>query len=254
MMDVLRKNKGMNNNQNPRPDRAMVLSAGIGKRMRPLTATTPKPLIEVAGRSMLDYTLQRLRNAGVETAVVNVHYLADLVEIHAKRFKGLTVAISDERDTLLETGGGIKKALPQLGGKPFYVTNSDSIWIEGVRPNLDVLVEAWQPEKMDILLLMVPSVNAIGYSGKGDFTMDDEGALARRDERTVAPFVYSGTAIMKPELFENAPEGPFSLNVLFDRAIEQGRLFGVEGDGTWLHVGTPEALVDAEKAIAESVN
>lgn len=231
-----------------------MLSAGMGKRMRPLTATTPKPLIEVAGRSMLDYTLQRLQKGGVQEAVVNVHYLADLVEVHAKKFQGMAVAISDERDELLETGGGVKKALPHLGNQPFLVTNSDSLWIEGVRPNLETMAEAWNPEKMDILLLMVPSVNSVGYTGKGDFTMDVEGVLKRRVERTVAPYVYSGTAIFKPEVFEDTPDGPFSLNLLFDRAIEQGRLYGVEGDGLWLHVGTPEALVDAERAIAESVN
>ncbi|KZL20463.1 D-glycero-alpha-D-manno-heptose 1-phosphate guanylyltransferase [Pseudovibrio axinellae] len=236
------------------PKAAMVLSAGLGKRMRPLTATTPKPLIEVDGKSMLARAASRLKDAGLETCVVNVHYLADLVESHALKFEGLDVKISDERDELLDTGGGIKKALPMLGTEPFILKNSDSFWLEGVKPNLDLLVETWDDNTMDILLLMSPTVNAVGYNGKGDFLMGDEGKLERRDERSVAPYIYSGTAMIHPRLFNDTPEGPFSLNVLFDKAIASGRLHGVEGDGLWLHVGTPEGLDDAEQAIANSAN
>lgn len=236
------------------PKTAMVLSAGLGKRMRPLTATTPKPLIEVNGVSMLARAASRLKDAGLETCVVNVHYLADLVEVHARNFQGLDVKISDERDELLDTGGGVKKALPLLGADPFIIKNSDSLWLEGVKPNLDLLVDAWNDSGMDILLLLAPAVTAVGYDGKGDFLMSDEGKLERRDERSVAPFIYSGTAMVHPRLFADTPEGPFSMNLLFDKAIESGRLFGVEGGGLWLHVGTPQGLVDAEQAIANSAN
>ncbi|MTI17803.1 nucleotidyltransferase family protein [Rhodobacteraceae bacterium RKSG542] len=235
-----------------RPDHAIVLSAGMGTRMRPITATTPKPLVEVCGTAMLDHALLRLEKGGIKKCVVNVHYLADLVEFHAAKFKGMEMAISDERGMLLETGGGVKKALPMLGDSPFVVTNSDSLWVEGVMPNLEHLANAWDPEKMDMLLLLALQVNSVGYDGKGDFEMDSEGVLARRQEKRIAPFVYSGTMIIKPELFADTPDGPFSLNLLFDRAIEQGRLYGIEGDGMWLHVGTPEGLKDAHTAIAES--
>lgn len=234
------------------PKRAMVLAAGIGKRMRPVTATVPKPLIEIAGRSLVDHALDRLANAGVETAVVNVHYLADLVETHVKKRKAPKVIVSDERGGLLETGGGITKALPLLGDEAFYVMNSDSFWLEGPRPNLDWLARGWDDERMDALLMLAPTVSAIGYPGPGDFIMDKDGRLARRVERTVAPFVYSGTAILSPRLFADAPQGSFSLNVLFDRAIAADRLFGVRMDGTWLHVGTPEAIREAELSVSES--
>jgi MurNAc alpha-1-phosphate uridylyltransferase len=234
------------------PKRAMVLAAGIGKRMRPVTATVPKPLIEIAGRSLVDHALDRLEKAGVEDVVVNVHYLADLVEIHVKKRKAPKVVVSDERGALLETGGGLTKALPLLGDAPFYVMNSDSFWIEGPRPNLDWLAHGWDDDAMDALLMLAPTVTAIGYPGLGDFIMDKDGRLARRVERTVAPFVYSGTAILSPRLFADAPEGSFSLNVLFDRAIASGRLFGVRMDGTWLHVGTPEAIREAESSVLES--
>lgn len=235
-----------------RPKRAMVLAAGIGKRMRPLTATVPKPLIEVAGRSLIDHSFDRLERAEVETAVVNVHYLADLVRAHVSRRKRPQVVVSDERAKLLDTGGGVAKALPLLGPAPFYHLNSDSFWIEGARPNLDWLAAGWDDATMDALLLVSPTVRAIGYSGRGDFRLDPAGRLARRGEREVVPFVYAGAAILHPRLFEGCPEGPFSLNRLFDRAIEAGRLFGVRMDGLWLHVGTPEAIAEAEMSIADS--
>lgn len=235
-----------------RPRRAMVLAAGLGKRMRPITATTPKPLVEVAGRALIDHGLDRLAAAGVDTAVVNVHYLADLVEVHVMKRKAPAIEVSDERSKLLDTGGGIVKALPALGTEPFYLWNSDSFWIEGYRANLDLLAERWDPEAMDGLLLLSPTVGAVGYAGKGDFMMDELGRLTRRPEGRVAPFAYAGAAILTPRLFADVPDGPFSLNLLFDRALAEGRLHGVRMGGVWLHVGTPAAIRDAEEAIAES--
>jgi MurNAc alpha-1-phosphate uridylyltransferase len=233
--------------------RAFVLAAGLGKRMRPITVTTPKPLVEVAGKSLVDYALDRVAEAGIPEAVVNVHYLADLMEAHLVRRRGPPlITISDERDRLLETGGGVRKALAQLGPAPFMVLNSDSFWLEGPRPNLGRLVEAWDPERMDMLLLLASAATSLGYDGPGDFQMDKEGRLTRRAEREVAPFVYAGVAILKPELFADTPEGAFSLNLLFDRAIAAERLYGLRLDGQWLHVGTPEALREAEERVRAS--
>lgn len=231
-----------------RPTRAMVLAAGLGKRMRPLTATTPKPLIEVARRSLIDYGLDRLAAAGVTDVVVNVHYLADLVEVHVHRRKDMAIAISDERKELLDTGGGIVKALPLLGSDPFVLLNADSFWIEGVRPNLDLMIETFDDTRMDGLLLLAPTVGSSGYEGRGDFSADSVGLLKRRPPKGIVPFAYAGAAILHPRLFEGAPQGAFSLNRLFDRALEAGRLFGVRMEGTWLHVGTPSAIRDAERA------
>jgi N-acetyl-alpha-D-muramate 1-phosphate uridylyltransferase len=235
-----------------RPQRAMILAAGMGKRMRPITATVPKPLVEVGGRALIDYSLDRLERAGVEKAVVNVHYLADLVRVHVNHRARPTVVVSDERQKLLDTGGGIAKALPELGDDPFYVMNSDSFWIEGPRPNLDWLAGGWNGDRMDALLLLASTVRSVGYTGRGDFTMDPAGRLSRRPEREVAPFAYAGAAIVHPRLFANCPEGAFSLNRLFDEAIEAERLFGVRMDGVWLHVGTPETIGEAELSIADS--
>lgn len=235
-----------------RPRRAMMLAAGIGKRMRPLTTTVPKPLIEVAGRALIDHGLDVLERAGVETAVVNVHYLPHLVEAHIARRKRPKVEISDEREKLLDTGGGIAKALPLLGDGPFYLLNTDSFWIEGARANLDWLAAGWDDRVMDAVLLLAPTVRAIGYHGRGDFRMDPAGRLRRRPEREVAAFAYAGAAILHPRLFDDCPKEPFSLNRLFDRAIEADRLFGVRMDGLWLHVGTPDAIAEAELMIADS--
>lgn len=237
-----------------KPTRAMVLAAGLGKRMRPLTASTPKPLVEVAGRALIDYSLDRLDEAGVELVVVNVHYLAELVRVHVSRRQSPPVVISDESERLLDTGGGIVKALVHLGPDPFFVLNSDSFWIEGARPNLDWLAAAWRDDVMDALLLLAPTVKSVGYSGRGDFIMDPAGRLTRRPEREVAPFVYAGTALVHPRLFADAPAGAFSLNRLIDGAIEAGRLFGVRLDGLWMHVGTPEAIAEVEGTIADSAD
>ena len=234
------------------PETAMVLAAGHGTRMRPLSVTTPKPLVMVGGRALIDHCLDGLVAAGVKRAVVNVHYLANAVERHLKGRTDPQIVFSDERDELLETGGGIKRALPLLGDAPFLVRNSDSFWMEGVRPNLGWLAGGWDEERMDGLLLLASTVNSIGYSGRGDFILGKDGRLSRRPERTVAPFVYAGAAILSPRLFADAPAGAFSLNVLFDRAIETGRFFGVRLDGTWINVETPASVVAAGAAIATS--
>jgi len=230
----------------------MVLAAGIGKRMRPITVTTPKPLVEVGGRALIDHGLDRLEQAGVESVVVNVHYLPDLIRVHLGHRRTPRISVSDERDRLLDTGGGIAKALPDLGADPFYLLNSDSFWIEGPRPNLEWLAAGWRDDAMDALLLIASTVRSIGYHGRGDFRMDPVGRLFRRPEREVAPFAYAGAAILHPRLFADCPAGSFSLNLLFDRAIASGRLHGVRMDGRWIHVGTPEAVGEAELSIADS--
>ena len=233
--------------------RAMVLAAGLGTRMRPLTDTLPKPLVKVAGKALLDHVLDRLAEAGVETAVVNVHHMADEIERHLKDRTRPKIEISDERGELLDTGGGVVKALKLLGSKPFLHMNSDTLWIEGVTPNLPQLAASFDPARMDILLLLASTTASIGYEGRGDFIMAPDGRLSRRAERQVAPFVYAGAAMLAPAPFADAPKGKFSLNTMFDRAIEAGRLYGQRLEGTWMHVGTPAAIEAAEAAISESV-
>jgi MurNAc alpha-1-phosphate uridylyltransferase len=230
----------------------MVLAAGFGHRMRPLTDTMPKPLVRVAGKALLDHVLDRLADAGVEHAVVNVHYLADQIERHVASRTKPEIVISDERGLLLDTGGGVVKALPELGPAPFFHINSDTIWIDGVRPNLTRLAENFDPAIMDALLLLAPSAGSIGYAGRGDFTMKPDGRLLARSEREVAPFVYAGAAILSPRLFDGAPQDAFSLTKLFAKAGEAGRLHGLRLDGLWMHVGTPEAIAEAEAAILAS--
>lgn len=224
------------------PKRAMVLAAGYGKRMRPLTEKTPKPLIAVGGRAMLDRQLDRLAEAGVEEAVVNLHYLGERIEAHLEGRQNPKITLSWEREELLETGGGVKKALPLLGGEPFFVLNADMVFLNGLIPALERLAARWNEEEMDALLLLYPTVMLLNYSGGGDFVMDPLGRLERREERQLSPFLFAGVQILHPRLFEAAPEGPFSLNLLYDKAIEAGRLFGIRHDGLWYHVGTPEDL------------
>jgi MurNAc alpha-1-phosphate uridylyltransferase len=236
------------------PRTAMVLAAGLGTRMRPLTDTTPKPLIAVAGKPLLDHVLDRLADAGVERAVVNVHYLAEQIIAHTARRTKPRITISDERGLLLGTGGGVVKALHELGTAPFFHINSDTIWIDGVTPNLTRLADAFDAAAMDALLLLAPTTGSIGYAGRGDFAMAPDGRLTRRSEREVAPFVYAGAANLSPALFRNAPQGEFSLTDLFDRAAEAGRLHGLRLEGLWMHVGTPEAVGEAEAAIAKSTS
>ncbi len=235
------------------PTKAMVLAAGLGVRMRPLTDKMPKPLVRVAGQPLLDHVLDKLAGAGVSEAVVNVHYLPDQIIEHTRLRKKPRVIISDERDLVLGTGGAVVKALPILGNAPFFHLNADTMWIDGVRPNLARLAEAFDPARMDILLLMAPTTSSIGYSGRGDYSMLPDGALRKRRELQVVPFVYAGAAIMSPSLFIEAPKGEFSLTRMFDRANEQERLFGLRLDGVWMHVGTPDAVQAAEDAFLESV-
>ena len=230
----------------------MVLAAGLGERMRPITNTMPKPLVKVGGQAMIDHVLDRLAEAGVERAVVNVHYLADQIERHLAGRSKPQIVISDERAKLLDTGGGVVKALGEIGNEPFFHVNSDTIWIDSVKPNLTRLAEAFDPKLMDALLLLAPTASSIGYSGRGDFTMSADGVLKRRAEREVAPYVYAGAAVLTPAMFAGAPAGPFSLTRLFDRAQEAGRLYGLRLEGVWMHVGTPDAIKLAEAAITAS--
>jgi len=235
------------------PRRAMVLAAGLGLRMRPLTEQVPKPLVKVAGRPLISPLLDALASIGIEDTVINIHYLADQMRIFASNVKSPKIIISDETTRLLDSGGGVKKALPHLGEDPFFVLNADSFWIDGPRSNLIRLAETWNPETMDALLLIASGAQITGYAGKGDFLMDSNGRLSRRPERFVSPFVYAGVAIMKSEPFHDTPDGPFSLNVIFDRIIEARRFFGLRLDGEWLHVGTPDAIVDAEQKLRLSI-
>ena len=229
------------------PRTAMVMAAGLGKRMRPLTATRPKPLIEVAGKALIDHVLDRLRLAGVHKVVVNVHYLPDAVEAHLKaKASDLDVAISDERDLLLETGGGMVRANPLIDADPFLVVNSDNLWVDGPADTLKLLASHWDSARMDALLLLVPHARAQNHRGLGDFHMDRAGRLRRRERSRVAPFVYTGIQIVSKALLEGAPEGAFSTNILWDRAIEQGRCFGAVHQGLWFDVGTPGAIKKTE--------
>lgn len=236
-----------------RPTTAMVLAAGLGLRMRPITNTMPKPLVPVAGKPLLDHVLDKLAEAGVEKTVVNVHYLPDQIIRHVAARHEPSITISDERNEILGTGGAVVRALPLLGATPFFHLNADTMWIDGVRPNLARLADAFDPSTMDILLLMAPTTTSIGYEGPGDYAMTPDGVLRRRKERQIVPFVYAGAAIISPQLFADAPKGEFSLTSIFDRAEESGRLFGLRMEGTWMHVGTPGAITEAEDAVLASV-
>jgi MurNAc alpha-1-phosphate uridylyltransferase len=226
---------------------AMVLAAGFGERMRPITLRLPKPLVTLAGKPLLDHVLDKLAAAGVATAVVNVHYLPDQLEAHlaARRARPPETLVSDERGVLLDTGGGAKKALSLLGHGPFFIHNADSVWSEGATPALTRMLRKWNPATMDCLLLLAPTATSIGYAAKGDFSMAPDGRLARRGNEVV-PFAFAGVSLCDERLFDNAPEGRFSLNLLWDRALAKGRLYGVRLDGRWMHVGTPDALAEAE--------
>ena len=229
--------------------KAMVLAAGYGQRMRPITLTRPKPLVEVAGKALIDYGFDRLRLAGVEMAVVNVHYLGDQIEAWASKQAKPRIIISDERAEILDTGGGVAKALPLLGEEPFFVLNSDSFWVDDGEPALDRLRAAWDDATMDCLLLLSPLERTVGYDGAGDFVLGDDGRLSRRAASSGTPLAYIGGYLVSPRLFAGAPQGGFSMNRLWDRAIARGRLFGIEHLGRWLHVGTPDAIPLAEHAL-----
>lgn len=230
------------------PKTAMVMAAGLGKRMRPLTAMRPKPLVSVAGQTLIDHCLDHLKAAGVKKAVVNLHYLAAQLEAHLKnRADGIEIVISDERKQLLETGGGVVKAMPLIDADPFFVINADNFWVDGPVDTLRLLASQWNDAKMDCLLLVVPHARANCHRGRGDFHMNAAGALKRRKPNGVAPFVYTGIQIVSKRLFEGEhPEGPFSTNLLWDRAIEAGRCFGAVHQGLWFDIGQPENIAKTE--------
>jgi MurNAc alpha-1-phosphate uridylyltransferase len=237
----------------PVPKTAMVFAAGLGIRMRPITETLPKPLIKVGGRTLIDHSLDRLPEIGVERAIVNVHWLADQIEAHLAKRRSPKVLISDERALLLDQGGGIKRALPMIGEDPFLICNTDAFWIEGPRSNIVRLARAFDPAAMDILLLVAASAGAVGVDWPGDFIMTRDGRLELRDPRHVAPFVYTGVGIVKPELFASQTEDVFRLAPFFHAAAARGRLYGVRLDGLWVHVGRPEGIAEAERAIDRSI-
>ncbi len=232
------------------PKRAMLLAAGLGKRMRPLTDARPKPLVEVKGRALVDHALDRLVAAGVELVVINLHYRGDQLREHLAKRRDVEIRFSDETAELLDTGGGVVNALPLLGDEPFFAQNTDSIWVDGMGSTYVRMAERFDAEKMDSLLLMAPTVSALGYWGRGDFTMDELGHLSRREEARIAPFVWTGVQIVHPRLFKDCPTGPFSTNLVLDRAIESGRLYGIRHDGIWMHVGCPNGLAAAEEFLS----
>jgi MurNAc alpha-1-phosphate uridylyltransferase len=227
----------------------MILAAGLGKRMRPLTASQPKPMVRVAGKPLIDHALDRLAEAGVAKAVVNVHYLADALEAHVLARQTPKVTVSDERALLLETGGGMAKALPQLPD-PFFALNADNIWLDGPKNAFHDLSRRWDPETMDALLLVVPHARAMNFAGPGDFHMDPLGRLSRRRAGRIAPFIYTGIQLVSHRLMRDAPEGPFGTMTLWERAIAEGRLFGLSFTGLWFEVGTPQAIRPTEEALA----
>jgi len=235
------------------PQTAMVMAAGLGKRMRPLTATRPKPLVEVAGKPLIDHVFDRLRSAGVPRAVVNVHYMADALEAHLRaRVKDIDVVVSDERKQLMETGGGLIQARNMLGDAPFLCINSDNLWIDGPTDSIRALAAAWDDARMDALLLMVPLARAHSHRGKGDFHLDPFGRIiGRREAGKLAPFVYTGVQILHPRVLVDAPEGPFSTMLFWERAIEAGRAWGLVHQGLWFDVGSPPAIPAAEAVLAD---
>ena len=232
-----------------RPNAAMILAAGLGTRMRPLTDHTPKPLLKVANKRIIDYGVDHLNAAGVASAVVNKHFLPDQIETWAKAISSPKIVISDETDQVLETGGGVKRALPLLGEEPFYVLNSDCFWTDDGTPALERLAQSWDDATMDCLLLLCDPQHTTGYDGSGDFVMDAQGRLKRQ---TQIGLCYIGAYLVHPRLFENAPAGRFSMNVLWNEAIAKQRLFGLSHHGHWLHVGTPDAIKAAEDYLAQS--
>lgn len=233
------------------PTRAMIMAAGLGTRMRPLTDDKPKPLVMVAGKTLLDHALDRLVEAGVKLAVVNVHYKADMVKAHLAKRRDVEIRFSEETDALLGTGGGVVKALPHFAGEPFFIMNSDSVWVEGFGHALDRMKARWDTQAMDGLLLMASMVTAIGYEGPGDFNMDPDGHLTRVAEQRLSPFAFPGAQIVHPRLFDSAPTGAFSTNRVWDVAIAARRLYGIRLDGVWIHVGTPEAVEEADAFLAD---
>jgi MurNAc alpha-1-phosphate uridylyltransferase len=232
-------------------DVAMLLSAGLGTRMAPTGRGLPKPLVTLAGKALIDHVLDRLTDAGIPRAVVNVHHKADLIERHLAGRKAPAIEFSDERAALLDTGGGVKKALARLGAGPILIHNADSVWIEGVGSNLARLAAAWDAAGMDCLMLLALASTSHGYQGRGDFALESDGRIRRRKvEQEIVPFAFTGVSVAHPRLFEGSPEGPFSLNRLWDRAIAAGRAHGIRMEGVWMHVGTPDALAEAERCLS----
>ncbi len=231
-------------------EKAMILAAGLGTRMRPLTNDTPKPLIKVNGKALIDYKLDAAKQAGIKTVVVNVHYLADQLEDHLHQVNGLEIIISDEREELLDSGGGIANALNHFGDQPFAILNSDTFWHADQPPSLVQLMEHWNKENMDILMALAKTEEAVGFGGAGDFFKDQNHLLTRRGKQLSAPFAFSGDYIVHPKIFQNAPDGRFSANSLFDTAIAAQRLYGLKMNGLWLHVGTQQSISEAQSAIA----
>lgn len=234
------------------PRTAMVLAAGLGKRMRPITDTMPKPLVMVAGRTLLDRGLDSLAEAGVAKAVVNVHYFPEQIVAHVASRTTPGIVISDESEGLLDSAGGIVKALPEFGGEPFYILNADTFWIDRGQPNLERLALAWDAAKMDILLMLADLESATGHSGSTDFLIASDGAL-HRAQGDPSGLIYAGAAIISPAIFAGAPRGPLSLNRYFDDAIATGRLFGMRMQGSWITVGTPDAIPLAEAAVERAL-
>ncbi|HER27209.1 MAG TPA: nucleotidyltransferase family protein [Rhodospirillales bacterium] len=227
------------------PQCAMVLAAGFGKRLRPITEKTPKPLVNVHGRSLIDRTIDRLVDAGIGKVVVNIHHLGEQISQHLGRRESPEIVFSPEAE-ILNTGGGIANALPLLGDQPFFACNADTLWLNGTQDALKRMIKLWDPDKMDALLMLHSTVEAYGYAGMGDFCSDPDGLLTRRPENEVSPLLFTGVQILHPRLFENVEDEAFSMNLLYDRAIENERLYGMVHDGEWFHVGTPEGLADAE--------
>ncbi|WP_040305212.1 nucleotidyltransferase family protein [Ahrensia sp. R2A130] len=230
---------------------AMVLAAGLGTRMRPLTLLKPKPLVEVGGSTLLDHAVDGLVTAGVSHVAINVHYLAQQIEDHVASRGDITVSISDERAELLDSGGGVKQAVEDFPDHPCFILNADSFWCDGKQQSLPAMAGMWDDQAMDMVLLLARHEDAVGFDGKGDFHMADGGQLTRRGDADSAEFVYAGAILARPALFASEPAKVFSLNKLFDAAIAEGRLFGCVLDGLWLHVGTPEAIGESEAAMTE---
>jgi MurNAc alpha-1-phosphate uridylyltransferase len=231
--------------------RAMIMAAGKGLRMRPLTLDRPKPLVTVAGKTMIDHALDRLVAAGIEMAVINLHYRGDMLKAHLEKRRDIEILYSDETDVLLDTGGGVVKALPHFEGEPFFILNSDSIWVEGYSAALPAMMRLWDESRMDALLLLSAMVSSLGYEGwRGDFRLSSSGHVSRVPDRVISPFAFPGVQIAHPRLFANPPAEIFSTNVMWDRAIAKDRLYGARLDGVWLHVGSPQARDDAEAFLA----
>lgn len=230
--------------------RAMIMAAGFGTRMRPLTNTIPKPLVKVQGRALIDHVMDRLVAAGVKTIVVNIHYMGDQIKAHVEKRKDVEIIISDETDTILDSGGGIFKALPHFKGEPFFHANADTVWVEGASHALERLKAAWKPSEMDALMLLASTVTTVCYDGRGDFMMDADGRLSRVPEGRISPFVWMSMEILHPRLFDGVTPGKFSINPLWDKAIAKGRLFGQRLDGVWMHIDRPEAVKQSEGYLA----